>query len=65
MCGNGSDLWRSSRPTPLLNQIHLEQVAKDHIQVGFKYLQRRSFYNLWLVILLLCDCRADNAYRGQ
>ncbi|XP_048147888.1 translation initiation factor IF-2-like [Corvus hawaiiensis] len=34
MFGNGSDLWRSSRPTSLLNQIHLKQVSQDHIQVN-------------------------------
>ncbi|XP_068033396.1 ADP-ribosylation factor-like protein 15 isoform X2 [Anomalospiza imberbis] len=32
MFGNGSDLWRSSIPTPLLNHMHLEQVAQDDIQ---------------------------------
>jgi len=33
--GVGSDLWRSSSPTPLLKQVHLDQVAKDCIQAGW------------------------------
>lgn len=32
------DLWRSSVPTSLLKQGHLEQVAQDNIQMAFKYL---------------------------
>jgi len=43
--GVGKDLWRSSCPTPLQNQGHLKQVAQDHIQAGFKYLQRRRLHN--------------------
>ena len=35
----GKDLWRSSGPTPLLEQGHLELVAQDHIQMAFEYLQ--------------------------
>ncbi|GAB0189303.1 translation initiation factor IF-2-like [Grus japonensis] len=31
--GFGRDLWRSSSPTLLLKQDHLEQVAQDHVQV--------------------------------
>ena len=46
MVGVGRDLWRSSTPAPLLNQDHLEQVAQDHVQAGFEYLQRRRLHNL-------------------
>ena len=42
----GRDLWRSSSPTPLLEQDHPEQVAQDRIQAGFEYLQRRRLHNL-------------------
>ncbi|GAB0189385.1 hypothetical protein GRJ2_001403800 [Grus japonensis] len=47
MVGVGRDVWRSSSPTPLLKQDHLEHVAQRIcIQVGFEYLQRRSLHNL-------------------
>ena len=39
-------LWRSSGPTPLLKQDHLEPVAQDHIQVAFEYLQGRRVHNV-------------------
>uniref|UniRef100_A0A8B9P213 CUB and sushi domain-containing protein 3 n=1 Tax=Apteryx owenii TaxID=8824 RepID=A0A8B9P213_APTOW len=42
----GRDLWRSSSPTPLLKQGHLEHVAQDCIQAGFEYLQRRRLHHL-------------------
>jgi len=38
MVGVGKDLYRSSSPTPLPMQAHLEQAAQDLIQVGFEYL---------------------------
>ena len=31
---------------PLPRQGHLKQVAQDHVQVGFEYLQRRRLHNL-------------------
>jgi len=45
MVGPGRDLWRSSSPTPLLKQGHLEQAAKVLFQVGLEYLQRRRLNN--------------------
>jgi len=42
----GSDLWRSSCPALLLKQGHLEQVAHDHVQMAFEYLQRWRLHNL-------------------
>lgn len=33
-------LWKSSDPTPLLKQGHLEVVAQDHVQIASKYLPR-------------------------
>jgi len=35
----GRDLWRSSCPTHLLKQGHLETVTQDHVQTAFEYLQ--------------------------
>jgi len=35
----GRDLWRPSRPTPLLKQGHLELAAQDRVQMAFEYLQ--------------------------
>ena len=35
----GRDLWRSSGPTPLLKQGHLELAAQDHVQMASEYLQ--------------------------
>ena len=32
------DLWRSSGPTLLLKQGHLEPAAQDHVQTAFEYL---------------------------
>ena len=42
----GGDLWRSSGPTPVLKQGHLEQVAQDCIQMAFQYLQGWRLHNL-------------------
>ena len=36
MVGVGRDLWRSSSPTSLLKQVHLEQPVQDHGQAGFE-----------------------------
>uniref|UniRef100_A0A8C3JEV6 Uncharacterized protein n=1 Tax=Calidris pygmaea TaxID=425635 RepID=A0A8C3JEV6_9CHAR len=44
--GVGRDLWSSSSPTPLPNQVHLEQVAQEHVQAGFECLQRRRLHHL-------------------
>lgn len=41
----GKDLWRSSGLIPLLKQGHPEQVAQDHVQVAFKYLQGGRLHN--------------------
>ena len=45
MVGVGRNLWRSSSPTSLLKQDHLEQAALDHVQEGFEYVQRRRLHN--------------------
>jgi len=37
--GVGMDLWRSSGPTSLTKQGHLEQAAQDVIQAGFENLR--------------------------
>ena len=41
----GRDLWRSSGPTRLPKQSHLQQAAQDYVQADYVYLQRR-FHNL-------------------
>lgn len=46
MVGGGRDFWRSSCQTTHARQFYLEQVAQDYIQMGFKYLQRRTFLNV-------------------
>lgn len=38
----GGDLWRSRNPAPLLKPTPLEQVAQDHIRLGFEYLSRQK-----------------------
>lgn len=38
MLGVGRDLQRSSGPTPLPKQDHIEQAAQKHIQLGFESL---------------------------
>lgn len=38
MVGVGRDFLRSSNPSLLLKQFHLEQVAQDCVQVNFEYL---------------------------
>ncbi|KAK4810494.1 hypothetical protein QYF61_004274, partial [Mycteria americana] len=42
----GRDLWRSSGPTPLCQQGHLEPVAQDHVQTAFEHLQGGRLHNL-------------------
>ena len=42
----GRDLWRSSAPTTLLKQGHLQLVAQDHVQTAFEYLQGWRIHNL-------------------
>jgi len=44
--GVGRDLYRSSSPSPLPKQGHLQQAAQDLVQVGLEYLQRRRLRNL-------------------
>lgn len=39
------DLWRPSAPTPLLKQGQLEQIALDHVQLSFGYVQGRRLHN--------------------
>jgi len=45
MVGVGRDLCRSSSPTPLPKQGHLQQAAQDRVQAGFEHLQRRRLPN--------------------
>lgn len=35
----GKDLWRSSKPNPLLKAGQLEWAAQDYVQVGLEYFQ--------------------------
>jgi len=46
MVGVGRDLCGSSSPTLLPKQDHPEQAAKDLVQAGLEYLQRRRLHNL-------------------
>jgi len=46
MVGVGRDLCGSSSPTSLLKQGRLQQAAKDPVQAGLEYLQRRRLHNL-------------------
>ena len=46
MVGVGRDLCGSSSPTPLPKQGHLRQAAKDRVQAGPEYLQRRRLHSL-------------------
>ena len=40
------DLWRSSSPSPLLQQGQQQQVAQDPVQMALEYLQRWKLHNL-------------------
>jgi len=42
----GRELWRSSSPTPLLKQGHLQPVSQDHDQTAFEYLQGWRLHQL-------------------
>lgn len=46
MLSVGTDFWRPTGPTSSLKQIHLEQVAQEHVEVSSDYLQRRKLYSL-------------------
>ena len=46
MVGVGRDLCGSSSPTLLPKQGHLQQAARDCVQAGLEYLQRRRVHNL-------------------
>ena len=43
----GRDLYRSSGPTPLLKQGHLDLVAQDHVQMAFEDLRWWRLHNLY------------------
>jgi len=45
MAGVGRDLCRSSGPTPLPKQGHLQQAAQDLVQADLEYLQRGRLQN--------------------
>lgn len=49
----GRHLWRLFGPTPLLRQVHLEEVAQEHVQTAFKYFQVWRFHNLYEQPLLV------------
>lgn len=38
---------RSSVPTPLHKEGHLQPIAQDHVHMVFDYLQAQRPYNLW------------------
>lgn len=42
----GRDLWKQSGPNHLLKQNHLQQVAQNHLQMVFKFLQGWGFHDL-------------------
>nr|XP_009479083.1 PREDICTED: transmembrane protein C5orf28 homolog [Pelecanus crispus] len=42
----GRVFWRSSSPSPLLKQAHVEPVAQHHVQTAFEYLQGCRLPNL-------------------
>jgi len=42
----GRDVQRSSGPSPLLKQDHLESVSQDHVQLAFEHLQGWRLDNL-------------------
>ena len=46
MVGVGKDVCRSSGPTTLLKQGHLDLVTQDHVQTAFEYLQGWRLRNL-------------------
>jgi len=49
------ELRRSSSPTPLPKQVHIEQAAQDPVQASFEYIQRRRLHNLsGQPVLVLC-----------
>ena len=57
------DLWRSSGPTLLLKQGHLELVAQDYIQMAFEYLQQWRLRNLsGQPMTVLCHPHSKNVF---
>lgn len=61
--GIGRNFWISSSPDPLLKQVHLEQIAQNHIQVNFEYLQKRRFHNFSAQPLpVLCHPHSKEAF---
>lgn len=42
----GRCLWRSSNPTPVILQDQQQQVAQDHVQLGFECLKECRLHNL-------------------
>jgi len=51
MAGVGRDLCRSSSPTLLQKQGHLQQAAEDLVQAGLEYLQSRRLHKDQRVIV--------------
>lgn len=45
MAKDGRNLWRSTCPTFLLKQGHLELVAWDHVQSAFEYFKKWRLYD--------------------
>jgi len=45
MVGVGRDPWRFPSPTPLPEQVHLQQDAQEHVQLGFDYIQNRGLHS--------------------
>ena len=53
----GRDLWRSSGPTPLLKQGHLEPVAQDHVQMVFSVSSRREIHRRYLSFHVITEAK--------
>lgn len=59
----GWDLWKSSGPTPLPKQGHLQLVAKDCVLVTTEYLQGQRFHNLSGKSLTVLSCpQSENVF---
>lgn len=62
MFGVERNMWRYSSPNPVVKPVHLKQIVHDFIRVGFEYLQRRRFHNLFgpSVVVLCYPENKDN-----
>lgn len=66
VAGFGRDFWKPSSPNLLLKQVHLQQLAQDHVQVSFESLQRIRLHNLpWQFVPVLCHSRSEEFHPVQ